>query len=86
MPNFTQRYANLKLFSVEQMTYLNPRAAILEEKKLSRFEVYVALVKGYCAILILVLPKAFVTGGYLTTALLVMVSCFVSTLCAALLV
>ena len=56
------------------------------EKLLSPFEVYIALVKGYCVILILIIPRAFVTGGYIMTAILLMVSGVISTLCANLLV
>ena len=53
---------------------------------LTPFEVYVALVKGYCVILILILPRAFVTGGYMTTAILMVVSGIISSFCANLLV
>ena len=53
---------------------------------LSPFEVYIALVKGYCVILILILPRAFATGGYATTAMLMTASGVVSTVCAHLLV
>ena len=53
---------------------------------LSPFEVYIALVKGYCVILILILPRAFVTGGYLTTALLMLASGVIGCVTANLLV
>ena len=57
-----------------------------EKNKLTPFEVYIALVKGYCVILILILPRAFVTGGIVTTALLIAASGLISGLCASLLV
>ena len=45
---------------------------------MSPFETYIALIKGYCVILILILPKAFANGGYLASAILLMVSGFFS--------
>ena len=56
------------------------------EKKLSPFETYIALVKGYCVILVLILPKAFVQGGYTLTAILEIVFGVTSTLAAGMLV
>ena len=53
---------------------------------LSPLEVYISLVKGYCVILILILPRAFATGGYATTAMLMTASGVVSAVCAHLLV
>ena len=68
LPTFTQRYATLKYFDIEQMTYLKPRKQQLRTtdvgKTLTPFECYTALVKGYCVILVLVLPRSFVTGGF----------------------
>ena len=50
--------------------------------KLSPFETYVALLKGYCVLSILLAPKAFVNGGWgistifiLTTGILSLVAC-----------
>ncbi len=78
------------------MTYLAPFGSIkrtrrggagaLQDKLLTPFECYVALIKGYCVILVLILPRSFVTGGYLCTASLVLASGFLSALCASLLV
>lgn len=42
--------------------------------------------KGYCVILVLVLPRSFASGGFACTAGLVLVSGLVSTFCACLLV
>lgn len=53
---------------------------------LSPFEVYIALVKGYCVILVLIIPRAFVTGGYMTTALLMLASGIIGCYTANLLV
>ncbi len=40
------------------------------KRKLSPFETYIALLKGYCAIAILIMPKAFQNGGWAASALL----------------
>jgi len=82
----------LKYFDLDKMAGVTPVSSKLisdqteSDKLLSPFEVYIALVKGYCVILILIIPKAFVTGGYLMTAFLMMASGVISTLCANLLV
>ena len=55
-------------------------------KLLTPFEVYIALVKGYCVILILIIPRAFVTGGYGSASILLFLSGVISTVCASLLV
>lgn len=44
------------------------------KRKLSAFETYVALIKGYCALMILVLPKSFTTGGYVFSPLCLLAS------------
>ena len=41
---------------------------------MSPFETYIALIKGYCVILILILPKAFAEGGYMASAILLIMS------------
>ena len=56
------------------------------KRKLSPFETYIALLKGYCAIAILVMPKAFVNGGWAASALLEVGACVITTVCAAMLV
>ena len=93
MPDFTQKYANMKYFDVEQMTYLAPygsikrtRQTLSADKTLTPFECYTALIKGYCVILVLILPRSFVIGGYAATAGLVLGSGFLSAVCASLLV
>ena len=82
----------MKYFDLDKMAYMTPssqRHSInqqLEANLLTPFEVYIALVKGYCVILILIIPRAFVTGGFISTALLLLGSGIISTLCASLLV
>lgn len=50
--------------------------------KLSPFEAYIALIKGYCAMTILMLPKAFANGGWLASLVFLIVSGLLTTLCA----
>ena len=40
------------------------------KRKMSAFETYIALLKGYCAIAILIMPKAFANGGWAASAAL----------------
>jgi amino acid permease len=54
--------------------------------KLNQFETYIALIKGYCAILILFLPGAYMQGGYVTSTVLMIVSAIVTTVCVSKLV
>lgn len=53
---------------------------------LSNFEVYIALIKGYCITLVLFLPGAFVLGGTVMSPLLMLASAVVTTACVAKLV
>jgi hypothetical protein len=53
----------------------------LNSRKLSVFETYIALIKGYCAIVILTLPKAFENGGYLMSPFLMLGAALLTTLC-----
>ena len=73
------------------MAYMTPCSQMAQStesdsKKLSPFEVYIALIKGYCVILVLILPKAFVVGGYMTSAILMFLSGIIAAVCANLLV
>jgi len=45
-----------------------------ERKKMTAFETYVALIKGYCALMILVLPKSFTHGGYVFSPICLLLS------------
>lgn len=49
---------------------------------LSPFETYIALIKGYSAMTILLLPKAFANGGWLASSVFLIVSGIVTTSCA----
>lgn len=49
-------------------------------KKLSPFESYIAILKGYAVVSILFLPKAFVDGGWLTSGIFLCTSGFISCL------
>jgi len=55
-------------------------------KKLNAFETYVALIKGYCALMILVLPKSFESGGYLFSPIVLVLSALVQMISATKLV
>ena len=57
-----------------------------ELRKLTPFETYVALIKGYCSISILLMPKAFVGGGWLVSAVFEILSAAFSTYCVTKLV
>ena len=57
---------------------LEPRAT----KKMNAFETYIALIKGYCALMILVLPRAFGRGGYIFSPIVMMLSGAVQMYCA----
>ena len=43
-------------------------------KGLSAFQTYIALIKGYCCLLVLVLPKSFTHGGYVFSPLCILAS------------
>ena len=55
-------------------------------KKLTPFQTYIALVKGYCMLSILLCPKAFANGGYGMSAIFLMTSGALSCLAACKLV
>ena len=54
--------------------------------KLTNFEVYIALIKGYCITVVLFLPGAFAMAGLIAGPLLMFVSALVTTLCVSKLV
>ena len=53
---------------------------------MSDLQTFIALVKGYCSIFILFLPRAFVMGGYLVSPLLMACSAMLTSLCVVKLV
>ena len=56
------------------------------KRKMTWGETFVALLKGYCAIAVLVMPKGFVTGGWAASSILEATSAIVTTICAVKLV
>ncbi len=56
------------------------------ERKLTDFETFVALIKGYCSVLILFIPGAFIMGGLYASSLLMLASAAVTTVCVVKLV
>ena len=40
------------------------------------------IIKGYCAMVILILPKSFENGGYIASPLTLIISAVASTVCA----
>lgn len=46
--------------------------------KLSNFETYIALMKGYCVLSMLLVPRAFSNGGWGASAILLMASGYLS--------
>ena len=53
-----------------------------ESKKLTGFQAFTALCKGYCAINILVLPKQFDNGGWLIGILAISIAACYVCICA----
>ena len=50
--------------------------------KLSPLQTFLALVKGYCAIVILLIPKAFMNGGYVFSPVVLLLSAILTGTCA----
>ena len=53
-----------------------------ELPKMSDFEAYISICKGYCAINILILPKQFSNGGWLVSILSINLGCYFVLYCA----
>lgn len=51
-------------------------------KKMNSYQTFFAVVKAYCAINVLLLPRSFVNGGYLLSPVMMLIACFFETLCA----
>ena len=49
--------------------------------KLSPFQTFIAIIKGYCAILILFIPSTFVNGGWAMSSALFIFAAWISTVC-----
>lgn len=57
-----------------------------DTRKLSDFETFIAIIKGYCGTLILNLPGTFAMGGYLASPFLLLLSAVITTFCVVSLV
>mmetsp|Transcript_12476 Transcript_12476/g.20972 ORF Transcript_12476/g.20972 Transcript_12476/m.20972 type:complete len:105 (+) Transcript_12476:675-989(+) len=55
---------------------------VKQVKKMTEFETFLALIKGYCGSVILFCPKAFANGGYFYSSFTLWVSCLFTTVCA----
>ena len=55
-------------------------------KKLTPFETYIALIKGYCVMTIIMIPKGFQTGGWLVSGIMLAISGILTTVCVTKLV
>ena len=51
-------------------------------KKMGPFKTYFAVIKAYCAINVLLLPRSFVNGGFVLSPIALLVAGFFETLCA----
>jgi len=54
--------------------------------KMTNFEVYIALIKGYCITVVLFLPGAFAMAGLIAGPLLMLISACITTICVSQLV
>ena len=53
-----------------------------EIPKMDAFQTYVALVKGYCALVIIAMPKSFQRGGYLFSPIMLFLNGILQYICA----
>ena len=58
------------------------KSSFVNVKKMNPCQTYFALIKAYCAINVLLLPKAFKNGGYILSPIALIVSCFFESFCA----
>ena len=54
----------------------------IKVKKMGCFETYIAMIKAYCAINVLLLPKAFANGGFILSPTALLVATIFEALCA----
>ena len=69
----------------DQFEDISELSSVLKEDcvpKMSEFESFVAICKGYCAINILILPKNFENGGWLVGILSINIGCCFVLYCA----
>lgn len=63
-------------------TDVNESQKETEAAKMNMGQAYFALIKAYCAINVLLLPKAFKNGGWLLSPPSLMVACIFESACA----
>jgi len=49
---------------------------------MTAWETYIALIKGYCCIVPLMMPRAFMQGGYVFSPVVLIASCFITSFAA----
>ena len=79
----------MRLLHAESFRFAQPEDLEADTKgprKMNAFETYIALIKGYCALMILVLPRAFSRGGYVFSPITLLISGSVQLYAALLLV
>ena len=57
-------------------------AELSKIQKMTWFQTYIALIKGYCGACVLFTPKAFANGGLVFSPLALILSGFFTTICA----
>lgn len=63
-------------------TGLNPDDNVKTVKKMNSYQTFFAVIKAYCAINVLLLPRSFANGGYMLSPASMLFACFFETLCA----
>lgn len=51
-------------------------------KKMNAFETFIAIIKGYCTIMVLLLPRAFGRGGYVLSPIIMILAGALQMFCA----
>lgn len=64
----------MKRLHAESFRFVQREEVEPKGKKMNAFETYIAIIKGYCALMILVLPRAFGRGGYVFSPIVMMLS------------
>ncbi|CDW86725.1 UNKNOWN [Stylonychia lemnae] len=60
----------------------NSQIYLHNDEGISSFRIFMMIIKGYCAMVILILPKSFENGGYIASPATLIISGFASTVCA----
>jgi len=81
----TSENTNLNKYStplIKRQSKVEPHAHKSSSSKMNKCQAFFALCKCYCAINVLLTPKAFKNGGYLLSPIALMLACSLQTLCA----